>query len=553
MASANNMDARQLSPRYFSHLLAGWRGLLTAVSLLAATCAHGNPRAVVNDVVYEGHYLDDTRTSVVFRGIPYAQPPVGELRWKPPQSIRTSATPRNEGTVVAADRFSAVCPQGDGNVEWYRTVAAAFASADASTVEQEPSSENCLYLNIWSTNFQQELKQPVMVWIHGGNNQTGWAFEPNYRGVNLAAQGVVVVSINYRLGLFGFLAHPLLSAESELGISGNYGLLDQIAALGWVTEHIDKFGGDPDRITLFGESAGAADIAYLILSPLAEGLFHRAISQSGGYLLNSTRTLEQEEQMGARLVELMQIANDDRALATMRGRSMAEILSAGGEFSATHSFDVNIDGKILPDRPARMLHLGNHGRVDLVIGSNANEWSMYVPTGLTYEQLLQSITENYGRDAEILKDLLHSSDAKAAMDQLYTSSEMLCTARYLATRMSRKNDNVYHYQFSRIRPGAGGEKLKAYHGAEIPYVFDNHDSWLPTDAIDRELTEFMTGFWAEFAKTGDPNNNDLPIWPAFGPARNYLDFGNRVLIGRNLGKEICAIMDRRLEREVIAN
>jgi|TARA_B100002003_G_scaffold251814_1_gene297808 para-nitrobenzyl esterase len=511
---------------------------------------YGNPRVNIGNVIYSGEYLDGSRTSVLFRGLPYAEPPVGDLRWQPPQSIQPSPV-SEDNAVMPADAFSPVCPQGDGNVKWYRTVATAFANADASTVEAEPISEDCLYLNIWSTNFQQESKQPVMVWIHGGGNQTGWAFEPNYRGANLAAKGVVVVSINYRLGPFGFLAHPLLSGESTLGISGNYGLLDQIAALRWVANHIEQFGGDPGRITLFGESAGAADIAYLILSPLAEGLFHRAISQSGGYLLKNTQALQQEESMGVKLAELLQIANDDRALINMRGKSPAEILAAAGTFAATHSFNVNIDGTILPDRPARMLRQGNHNRVDLMIGSNANEWSMYVKDELTYDELLDDIAVNYKQDAEQLKALLHPDDAKVAMDQLYTSSEMLCTSKYIATRMSEKNQNVYHYHFTRIRPGAGGEKLKAYHGAEIPYVFDNHDSWLPTDSVDVELTEFMISFWAEFAKTGDPNNDDLPIWPALGPAKNYLEFGNRLLIGRNLAKDVCAIMERRLDRNAI--
>jgi len=519
---------------------------------LAASCAYGNPRVNIDNVTYTGLYLDNSRTSVVFRGLPYAEPPVGDLRWKPPQTINTAPASQQAGAVKAADQFSPICPQGDGNVKWYRTVATAFANADASTVRQEPISEDCLYLNIWSTNFEQESTQPVMVWIHGGSNQTGWSHEPNYLGTNLAKKGVVVVSINYRLGPFGFLAHPLLSTESKLGISGNYGLLDQIAALRWVREYISQFGGDPDKITLFGESAGAADITYLILSPLAEGLFQRAISQSGGYLVKRTQTLAQEEPMGLKLAEIMQITRDVQALSDMRNKSVAEILAASSELAKDHSFNVVIDGRILPDRPARILNRGEQNWVDLMIGTNANEWSMYVKEGITDEQLRQELDKNFNEDAELLRKLLRPDDTNAAMDRLYTSSEMLCTSQFIATKMSLKHPNVYFYHFSRVRSGPGGAKLKAYHGAEIPYIFDSHDRWLPTDDIDRQLTEFMTSFWVEFAETGNPNNEDLPIWPPLGPSKNHLVFGDRILIGKNLEKEICTIMDRRLAESVIS-
>lgn len=531
--------------------------LLTRCTVCFCLGANGygmdsQPRVSIDSTIYSGLYLDESNNSVVFRGLPYAKPPVGELRWKPPQSMHRATTSQTAGAVQQAVRFSPACPQNDGNAKWYRQVAAAFASADASTVKKEPISEDCLYLNIWSTNFNQEAKQPVMVWIHGGSNQTGWAFEPNYIGANLAQKEVVVVSINYRLGSFGFLAHPLLSAESELGISGNYGLLDQIAALRWIQNNISRFGGDPDRITLFGESAGAANITYLMLSPLTEGLFHRAISQSGGYLIKRNQTLKQEELMGVKLAQLLSLATDDKTLENMRNKTVSEILAATAELAKTHSFNVIIDGKILPDRPARMLARGEQNSVDLMIGTNANEWSMYLDEEITYAQFLEDLNDNFAEDAEQLKGLLHPNDAKAAMDQLYSSSEMLCPSQFIATSMSLINRNVYLYYFTRVRSGAGGEKLKAYHGAEIPYVFDNHDNWLPTEAIDRDLTEIMSGFWVEFAETRDPNDDDLPIWPPLGPAKNYLELGDRILIGKNLEKEICSIMDQRLHKNVIS-
>jgi len=509
----------------------------------------------IDSTTYEGIVLDEAAKLYVFRGLPYAAPPVGDLRWKAPLTHVQESEGKQLVKTIQADSFSPRCPQSDGNIKWYQSVAEAFGDASASTVSEGPMSEDCLYLNVWTNNLNGDFKLPVMVWIHGGSNRNGWAYEPNYLGHNLASKNVVIVSVNYRLGVFGFLAHPDLSAESPAGISGNYGLLDQIAALKWIQDRIAQFGGDPNNVTLFGESAGAADIAYLMLSPLANGLFRKAISQSGGYPVNSTLTLQQSEKTGLKFAaELTGLANDStqgNVLEIMRGKSVKELLTAVDTAKLRDEIDVTIDGKIVPDRPARMFSRGEFNQIELLIGTNANEWYMYVDKAITQEGYREDLAKNFTPFADALANLLPAEDPRLAMDQLYTASNMLCTSKFIAASMARKTPQVYTYQFSRVRPGAGGKKLLAYHGAEIPYVFDTHDNWLPTDKTDHLLTEIMSGYWIQFANTGNPNADELPYWPAFGDKQNYLELGNRVLIGRDLKPDICDILTEQLVTKVI--
>ncbi|MDK1023625.1 MAG: carboxylesterase family protein [Gammaproteobacteria bacterium] len=529
-----------------------WRLLLsTSLLLLQIPNALGSDPAVrVRNQPYAGVPLGAADGMIVFRGIPYAQPPIGNLRWVAPQALANKQ--HDDGKdLIRADTFAPRCPQDDGNIIWYRRVAAAFGDADASSVGPGPMSEDCLYLNIWTSSLDRTEKLAVMVWIHGGSNRTGWSFEPNYLGHNLASKGVVVVSINYRLGAFGFLAHPLLSRESSAGVSGNYGLLDQIAALKWIRENIAQFGGDADNITLFGESAGAANISYLILSPMAKGLFHKAISQSGGYPVNSTRTIQQGEQTGNKLAEALHIPADGNTLRAMREKSVAEIIAAVSASNLQQDIEPVIDGKILPDRPARLFMRGEFNATDLIIGTNSNEWYMYVDESITKQKYLEDLSQNFGDFRTELQKILDADNPRLAMDKLYTSSKMLCTSMFIASRMTLKTPRVYAYQFSRLRPGVGGEKLLSYHGAEIPYVFDTHDDWLPTEETDRFLTDAMGTFWTQFAKTGNPNAAGLPYWPNYGNSRNYVVLGDRIFAAQNPEREICAIMEKRLQLNVI--
>ncbi|MCY3838722.1 MAG: carboxylesterase family protein [Gammaproteobacteria bacterium] len=249
--------------------------------------------------------LAKTGTEVLrFSGIRFAQAPIDDWRWREPRP----ADPPTNGPVDAT-RWPPTCMQDEGNVDWYRGVAAAFGQPAEVAPTRPDAAEDCLFLNVWTPDVDGQM--PVMVWIHGGANVNGWSYEPNYRGRELAALGAVVVSIQYRLGVFGFLAHPALSAESPNASSGNYGILDQIEALRWIQANIHRFGGDPGNVTVFGESAGAGDIAYLLLSPLARGLFHRAISQSGGWPADQRRTLADNETQGVDFLRRVKAAGID--------------------------------------------------------------------------------------------------------------------------------------------------------------------------------------------------------------------------------------------------
>ncbi|MBW2051458.1 MAG: carboxylesterase family protein [Deltaproteobacteria bacterium] len=260
-----------------------------------------------------GFTYGDKNELRIFKGVPYAAPPVGELRWKPPQP------PAYWEGVKNTKKPCAWCPQPESIVFARRT---------------GPQSEDCLYLNIWSTAKDTEEKRPVMVWIHGGGSTTGFGGSLFYSGGKLARRGVVVVTINYRLGPLGYLAHPLLSEESEKGVSGNYGFLDQIAALKWVKKNITAFGGDPDNVTIFGESAGAVAVTRLMVSPLAKGLFHRAIAQSGGafgrnrHLRERKYNMESAEASGERVARMLGCDQADDPLAAMRAKSAEEIIEA---------------------------------------------------------------------------------------------------------------------------------------------------------------------------------------------------------------------------------
>jgi len=431
-------------------------------------------------------------------------------------------------------------------------VAKGFGHSPNVVPDLERISEDCLYLNVWSPARVDGELRPVMVWIHGGGNEDGYAHEPNYLGHNLARRGVVVVSIQYRLGVLGFLAHPALSAESERGVSGNYGILDQVAALRWVGRNIEAFGGDPRRITAFGESAGAADIGTLIASPLGSGLFRRAILQSGGYQLNSTQTLRDEEAVGIRLMEALRIEESPDALRRMRALPWRGLADAAQNAPPDHYWDAVVDGWLLPKPAASIFRSGEHNPVDFLIGSNANEWFMYISDPVT-EADLQKALGSYALKADRLEahsvlETTHPGGLKARVDRLIGSADFHCPSLAMARAMRHLTDRVFVYRFSRVRPG--GAKLLAYHGAEIPYVFDTADEWLPGDAVDRALTDALLAYWARFADSGDPNGEQLPDWPTFHPElEDHQILGDEVRSARGLDRELCRILDRKRREE----
>src|SRR5499427_3758474 len=353
-----------------------------------ATIASSWLASAASDVVrIDGGQLRGTSAGGVrvFKGIPFAAPPVGALRWKAPQpAIAWSG-------VKAADTFGAQCMQPP------YPAGSPYASAP------QPTSEDCLYLNVW-TAARGNDRRPVMVWIHGGAWTRGSGSTPTYDGAALAKKGVVVVTTNYRLRAFGFFAHPELTKESPTHGSGNYGILDHLAALKWVQKNIAAFGGDPARVTIFGESAGSWSVNNLVATPLAKGLFQRAIGESGGQF-SITRTLTEAEQAGAKFAE----ANGAASLSALRAMPAATLNGANGfQTSAT------VDGWVFPQDVMTIFKNGKQNDVPVIIGSNANEGSIFTPETVTGESFKQQTERQYGPDAEtVLKLYPFTSDQEA--------------------------------------------------------------------------------------------------------------------------------------------
>jgi para-nitrobenzyl esterase len=474
------------------------RAAATLAVLLAAASAYA---AVAEPIRTENGLVTGTPGAYpdvrVFKGLPFAAPPVGDLRWRPPQPAK------NWDGVRAASTFSANCMQrqaGGGAFPPY--------GGDRSATEM---SEDCLYLNIYSTAASAGDRRPVMVWIHGGAFTSGAG--AIYQGEELARKGAVVVTVNYRLGVFGFLAHPELTKESPNHSSGDYAVLDQIAALKWVQKNIAAFGGDPARVAIFGESAGSWSVNNLVATPLAKGLFQRAIGESGGQF-SITRTLADAEQAGAKFGE----ANGAASLSALRAMPAAALNGANGfQTSAT------VDGWVFPQDVMTIFKNGKQNDVPVIIGSNADEGSIFTPATVTGASFKQQTERQYGADAAtVLKLYPFTSDHEAraaqaaAMRDRTFGWEMRTWAR-LQTQTGKSK--VYLYYLSHVPPLPNAEWIGAQHGAEIPYAFNWPNGTLsaavPWTDADRKLAEQVSSYWVNFAATGDPNGGNLPKWTAY--------------------------------------
>lgn len=453
----------------------------------------------------------------VFKGIPYAAPPVDELRWKEPQPVQAWEGVRD------ATAFGPACPQLD------------YPRMSLYYREPEPESEDCLYLNVWTAAESPDERRPVMVWIHGGGLTRGSAGHPAYDGRALAEKGVVLVTINYRLNIFGFLAHPALTAESEHDSSGVYGLLDQIAALRWVRDNIAAFGGDPDNVTIFGESAGSWSVNALTASPLASGLFHRAIGQSGGSF-GMSMFLDKPGGDSIRYGAEMRSAHDQgldfanragcETLEELRALSPDRILEvfAAMEADGVYNSRAPVDGWVIPDEIRKIFARGEHNDVPLIVGNNKDEMTSLTdprthPPKLAdlrayieshYEGGVDAFLEVYPavEDLDVRRAYLDSQ-----RDQRF-SYHMREWARYAA---ANGESPVFQYYFTREPRLAQQSYFRAYHAAEIPYVFDNLDAIDRTqhEAWDHELADIISGYWVSFAKNGNPNGTGLPPWEPF--------------------------------------
>jgi para-nitrobenzyl esterase len=457
------------------------------------------PNAVqIESGLISGYY--NTETGVYsFKGIPFAAAPVGELRWKPPQP----AVPWKGIKECVAFGPSPMQPKPVP----FLMIGPEF------TVPKQPLSEDCLYLNVWTAVTSPEEKKPVMVWIYGGGFMTGGAAAPGYSGEALAKQGIVFVSFNYRLGVFGFLAHPGLTAESVHQSSGNYGLMDQIAALNWVKNNIHAFGGDPDRITIAGQSAGSASVNCLLASPLARGLFQGAIGESGSLVLENPilrmRSLADAEKDGERITDKLNAAN----IKTLRAMTADEI-----QQKATGFFSPIVDGYVMPASVAETYKNDRQTHVPLLTGWNGDEGLLL---GIAGKENFAKQSKDFGADSNLFKKYFPSNtDSESIASQISLSvDKTIGLSQYAWALKQNENKNVktFLYQFTRKPPAEGYKKrFGAYHTAEIGYALHNLDSiqrtWQPGD---RYLEKLMSAYWVQFVKTGDPNLTGLPVWGSF--------------------------------------
>ncbi|MFS2004564.1 carboxylesterase/lipase family protein [Duganella sp. CT11-25] len=430
-------------------------------------------------------------TLISYKGIPFAAPPVGNLRWQAPQPVVPWTG------VKEARSFSATCAQ---TAVWITL----------------PKSEDCLYLNIWAP--EKATKLPVIVWIHGGGYYGGTAAQPGYDGANLAKRGAIVVTLNYRLGIFGFFAHPELTVESPNRTSGNQGILDQIAALRWVKNNIVAFGGDADRVTIVGESAGAISVAILTVSPLAKGLFQRAIAESGSDILDSQSDRKTVEAKGVAFAKTAGAKN----LADLRGMSVEAL------HKSAWSPDAVIDDYVLREDLPTAYRNHRQNDVPLLAGWNAEEGKDLAPeilgtgdfTVTNHPKLMAKMLGYAPSDALLAAYPVTTNDqAKASMYQFTNDWWGWRTTHWAGLQGKYGRSKPYVYFFAH-RPTAPltpcGYGCGAGHGAEIPFVFDNIDQdQRPWSKADREVATRLADTWVNFARTGNPNGKGLPAWPAF--------------------------------------
>jgi len=431
-----------------------------------------------------------------FKGIPFAAPPVGALRWKAPQPVQSWKGVRP----CVAFGPSPMQDEPRPFSMW----------SEEFLIPKKPISEDCLYLNVWTGAGSPKEKRPVIVWIYGGGFGSGGSAAPIYDGEAMAKKGIVFVSINYRVGVFGFFAHPELTKESGHHASGNYGLMDQVAGLKWVRQNIAAFGGDPGNVTIAGQSAGSMSVNCLVASPLAKGLFRRAIGESGAQFTNENPTLQKAEEEGTTIMGALKASS----LADLRALSAEDLLKgAQGQRRPT------IDGYVLPDAIVNIFNQGKENKADLLTGWNEDEGFVFGPAKNAVD-FTKEMSEKFGSGAPALLHFYPAGDdAEAAVSQLKLSRDMTFGMQnYVwANIQARHGGNVYVYRFAR-KPPATGEYIKygAFHTAEVPYAYDNlafvNRPWEP---LDHELATEMSSYWANFAATGNPNDptgSGLPVW-----------------------------------------
>jgi len=504
------------------------RTLLPLLCLMIYVPSHASD--LDNVVKTDAGYVVGSGTAVrVYKGIPFAAAPVGELRWRAPQPVKPWDSLR------LAKTFSLSCPQ------------------PPAVLPKERIGEDCLTINVWTGARAANARLPVLVSVPGGGFVGGSSALSLYDAERLARENVVVVSFNYRMGIFGFLAHPELSKESPQGISGNYALLDMVAALQWVQRNIAAFGGDPANVTLWGESAGGSAVSLLLVVPQAAGLFHKAIISSPWSMFYPISRLR-EAQGERSSAESRGAAHG--SLATLRAKSMDELLQISMiSVAATVTVDPDqggqtyrpiVDGVVLPDDPAALFARGALHHVPMIVGTNADEGVFFAPrTVATREQADAWLRTQFGADAATTLTALYGLDrgtpVPTGLAELTGDALIGMGARAILRAATHYNPNVYEYEFSRVSPLAKRTMLNAFHGAELGYMFGTIPesalsafpgfSVLPGDydQTDERLSRAMSGAIVQFARTADPNGKGLPKWARYASGESYLEYGDSIV------------------------
>lgn len=496
--------------------------------LLAISCTpQQNAQVKVTGGTIQG-VVDNGLT--IYKGIPFAAPPVGNLRWKAPQPVVPWQGVKQTTQYAPA-------PMQGGN-------------------PASGKSEDCLYLNVWTPAKKTGEKLPVMVWIYGGGFSFGSTSDPVHNGEHLARKGVVLVSITYRVGQIGFLAHPELSAENTEKVSGNYGLLDQIAGLQWVKQNIAAFGGDPSKVTIFGESAGGISVSMLCASPLAKGLFSGAISQSGGsfgparsttYPGENMKTLKQAETDGVEYLKGFGLSS----INELRQVEAEKLIPQG--WTLPGSWPI-VDGYVIPDDQYKMYQAGNYNDVPVLIGYNSDE-GLSFPAGRTPDEYINSVKSRFGQFADTLLKAYpvgQNNVPRSARNLMRDAAFGWHTWSWARLQAQTGKSAVYFYHFDQHAAYPENSPQSDFgtpHGVDVPYVFMHIDTAnnMFTSA-DVELSETIATYWTNFAKTGNPNDGKLTTWPAFTNQQpQVMYFGPKPYVGLVPGHEQLNVMDAYFE------
>ncbi|HEX3766511.1 MAG TPA: carboxylesterase family protein, partial [Kofleriaceae bacterium] len=483
-----------------------------------------------------GHPAANQTAITAFLGIPFAAPPVGDLRWRPPQDAAAWTAPLDAAAIGPA------CEQPPGGLG-----------------QTGPYSEDCLTLNVWTPSAAASAHAPVMVFLYGGAFVHGGSNQSTYDGAALAAHGVVAVTFNYRVGIFGFLAHPALTAEDAHGSSGNYGLLDQQAALRWVHANIAGFGGDPGNVTVFGESAGAMSVCAQITSPPAAGLFHRAIGESGPCTfitmpLHTTAgdTRPSAESLGATIAQTLGCDTAADVPACMRGQTVDALLAAapGSDDLTTGGAKLwpNIDGYVLPIAPTLALTAGTYPALDGFLGGvNQDEATLFtqmktIATEADYEAAVTAILPTHASDALALYPAASYATPKDAYSALITDLLFACPTRAQIQSLAGHGTRSYEYLFTEVTPFGRASGLGAYHSSELPFVFGTLSAASGMTAADKAFSDQVMGYWTRFAATGDPSGTGA-AWPERTTDTDaYLAVGDPIQPATGLHAATCDVI-----------